>query len=78
MVAKKKQLKMADLLKKDGVFPIRHLRRGDVVEIGRSVVHWHGATPSGEFTHVAVGTNALDGSTVWLESVTDEEYNRFW
>jgi quercetin dioxygenase-like cupin family protein len=58
--------------------PIQLLRTGDVVEIGPSVVHWHGATPSGEFTHVAVVTNSLGGSTVWLQPVTDEEYGRFW
>ena len=58
--------------------PIQLLRRGDVVEIGPDVVHWHGATPSGEFTHVAVVTNSLEGNTVWLDPVTDEEYNRFW
>jgi 4-carboxymuconolactone decarboxylase len=58
--------------------PIQLLRRGDVVEIGPDVVHWHGATPSGVFTHVAVVTNSLKGNTVWLQPVTDEEYNRFW
>ncbi len=58
--------------------PIQLLRRGDVVEIGPDVVHWHGATPSGEFTHVAVVTNSLEGNTVWLQRVTDEEYNKFW
>ncbi len=58
--------------------PIQLLRRGDVVEIGPDVVHWHGATPSGEFTHVAVVTNSLEGSTVWLQPVTVAEYNRFW
>jgi quercetin dioxygenase-like cupin family protein/alkylhydroperoxidase/carboxymuconolactone decarboxylase family protein YurZ len=57
---------------------VQLLRRADVVEIGPDVVHWHGATPSGEFTHVAVVTNSLAGNTVWLQPVTDEEYNRFW
>jgi quercetin dioxygenase-like cupin family protein len=57
---------------------VQLLRRGDVVEIGPDAVHWHGATPSGEFTHVAVVTNSLAGNTVWLQPVTDEEYNRFW
>jgi quercetin dioxygenase-like cupin family protein/alkylhydroperoxidase/carboxymuconolactone decarboxylase family protein YurZ len=58
--------------------PIQLLRSGDVVEIAPDVVHWHGATPSGEFTHVAVVTNSLAGSTVWLQPVSDAEYNRFW
>ena len=54
------------------------LKSGDVVPIPPDVVHWHGATPSGEFTHVAVVTNSLEGNTVWLQPVTDAEYNRFW
>lgn len=58
--------------------PIQLLRRGDIVEIGPDVVHWHGATPSGEFAHVAVVTNASAGATVWMQPVTDDEYNRFW
>ncbi len=58
--------------------PIQLLRRGDVVEIGPGVVHWHGATPSSELTHVGVVTNALQGNTVWLQPVTDKEYHRFW
>lgn len=31
-----------------------------------------------ELTHVAVVTNSLEGATVWLQPVTDREYNRFW
>ncbi len=58
--------------------PIQLIRRGDVVEIRPGVVHWHGATPSSELTHVGVVTNALEGNTVWLQPVTDQEYNRFW
>jgi quercetin dioxygenase-like cupin family protein len=42
------------------------------------VVHWHGATPSSALTHVAVVTNPLAGNTVWLQPVTDAEYNRLW
>jgi quercetin dioxygenase-like cupin family protein/pimeloyl-ACP methyl ester carboxylesterase len=55
--------------------PVRLLQAGDVVEILPNVVHWHGATPDSEFTHIAIGTATGKGAAVWLEPVTDEEYN---
>jgi 4-carboxymuconolactone decarboxylase len=36
-----------------------------------AVDHWHGAVPDQEFTQVAVG---FGEETVWLELVTDEQY----
>lgn len=54
--------------------PARLLRKGDVVEIPRNVVHWHGAAPDSEFSHIAVSLNTDDGGAVWLGAVTDEEY----
>lgn len=54
--------------------PIQHLKIGDVVEIYPNVIHWHGATPTSEFTHLAVGTNSKKGSVKWMDPVTDEEY----
>ena len=56
--------------------PVQVLRPGDVVKIVPNVVHWHGAAPDSEFTHIAVGPQQSKGSAVWLEPVTDEEYNR--
>ena len=55
--------------------PIQLLRKGDVVNILPDVVHWHGASPGSEFTHIAINTNTQKGVVVWLERVTDEEYN---
>ena len=55
--------------------PGQILRKGDVVKIQPDVVHWHGATPDNEFTHIAVNANTQKGIVVWLERVTDEEYN---
>jgi quercetin dioxygenase-like cupin family protein len=46
-----------------------------VVEILPDVVHWHGATPDSEFSHIAIGTKTSEGAAVWYEPVTDEEYN---
>lgn len=55
---------------------VQVLRPGDVVKIAPNVVHWHGAAPDSEFTHIAVGPQQSKGGAVWLEPVTDEEYNQ--
>lgn len=48
---------------------------GDVMACPKNKKHWHGATPDGAMTHIAV-QEMLDGSNVeWLEHVTDEEYD---
>ena len=57
--------------------PIQVLHKGDVVRILPDVVHWHGASPDSEFTHIAVNSNTQKGIVVWLQRVTDEEYNSF-
>ena len=51
------------------------INEGDVVKIPKDVKHWHGASPDSEFTHIAINPNTQGGVTVWLEPVTDEEYN---
>lgn len=56
--------------------PIQVLHKGDVVKIQPDVVHWHGASPDSEFTHIAVNPNTQKGIVVWLDRVTDEEYHR--
>jgi len=55
--------------------PIQLLHPGDVVQIPPGVVHWHGASPDSEFTHIAITTNTQKGIVVWLERVTDQEYH---
>ena len=57
--------------------PIQLLRKGDVVKILPDLVHWHGASPDSEFSHIAVNVNIQKGIVEWLESVTDQEYNSF-
>ena len=57
--------------------PIQLLRKGDVVNIPPDIEHWHGASHDNEFTHIAVNPNTQKGIVVWLERVTDEEYNNF-
>lgn len=56
--------------------PVQVLRPSDVVKIAPNVVHWHGAAPDSRFTHIAVGPQQSKGGAVWLEPVTDKEYNQ--
>lgn len=57
--------------------PIQLLNVGDVVEILPDIIHWHGATPDSEFEHIAISPQSHKGAVVWMEPVTDEEYNSF-
>ena len=51
------------------------LKAGDVVEIPVGVKHWHGAASDSWFSHLAVEVPGKDGSTEWLEPVSDELYS---
>ena len=54
--------------------PKYEFHEGDVVLCPKDKKHWHGATPDGPMTHIAL-QETLDGTNVtWLEKVTDEEY----
>lgn len=57
--------------------PVQVLHPGDVVKITPNVVHWHGAAPDSQFTHIAIGPQQSKGGAIWLEPVTDEEYNNY-
>ncbi len=50
--------------------PARHLQAGDVVVTHDGVKHWHGATRSSWFSHIAITA----GTPIWLEAVSDEQY----
>lgn len=55
--------------------PVQEIRPGDVVWCPPGVKHWHGAVPTVAMTHLAV-TGTVDGKNViWMEKVTDEQYN---
>lgn len=56
---------------------IQLLNVGDVVEIRPDVIHWHGASPDSEFEHIAIGPQSHKGAVVWMEPVTDGEYNSY-
>lgn len=55
--------------------PVRELNKGDVIKCDPSILHWHGAAPDSEMSHLAIGTNPNRAAVVWLQPVTDEEYN---
>jgi 4-carboxymuconolactone decarboxylase len=54
--------------------PVQTLHAGDVVKVLPGVEHWHGASPTSSFTHIAINVNTEKGVVNWLKPVTDEEY----
>lgn len=54
--------------------PAQELTKGDVVNIMPEVKHWHGAAKDSWFSHVAIEVPSANGSTEWLEEVSDSEY----
>ena len=55
---------------------VQKLSPGDVVVIEPNVKHWHGARKNSWFSHIAVEVPGEETSNVWLEPVTDEEYDK--
>ena len=49
---------------------------GDTVYIAPEIKHWHGAAPDSWFSHIAVEIDGEETENVWLEPVTDDEYNK--
>jgi quercetin dioxygenase-like cupin family protein len=54
--------------------PIRIVHKGDVIKRAARVEHWHGASPGSSFAYIAV-TPTQKGKTIWLEPVSDKDYN---
>jgi quercetin dioxygenase-like cupin family protein len=52
----------------------RLLNVGDIVEIPPNAVHWHGAAPDSDFTHIGIKPKASINATNRLNPVSDEEY----
>ncbi|MBD3748621.1 MAG: cupin domain-containing protein [Sphingobacteriales bacterium] len=50
------------------------LHKGDAIKCPPNTPHWHGASADTAFVQVAI-TGREKGETVWLNVVTDEEYN---
>ncbi len=54
--------------------PIQIVHKGDVIKCLPGVEHWHGASPTSGFTYLAT-TPIQKGKTIWLEPVSDKDYN---
>jgi quercetin dioxygenase-like cupin family protein len=54
--------------------PKRTVLKGDIIKCLPGVEHWHGASPGSSFAYVAI-TPVTKGKTIWLKTVTDEEYH---
>jgi quercetin dioxygenase-like cupin family protein len=55
---------------------IQEIHPGDTVVIAPNERHWHGATANHTMVHLAIQEMDAKGvNVVWMERVTDEEYN---
>lgn len=54
--------------------PIVEIRAGDVIWFPPGLKHWHGATPTGAMTHLAIQERIDDRAVDWLEPVSDADY----
>lgn len=59
---------------KDKEFQILH--KGDVVKCPPGVEHWHGASHNNFFVQLAITTEHPEGRVIWLNEVSEEEYNQ--
>lgn len=49
---------------------------GTVINIPANVKHWHGAAADSWFSHLAVEVSGADTSNEWLETVSEDDYNK--
>lgn len=56
--------------------PAQAIKKGDVVNIPEGVEHWHGASSSSKMVHIAITNYKGEENVVWLNPVTDDEYNQ--
>lgn len=56
--------------------PAVEILPGTVIHIPANVKHWHGAAADLWFAHLAFSVPGEDTANVWMEPVTDEEYDR--
>lgn len=54
---------------------LQTVKKGDIIKCNPEVEHWHGATPTSAFVYIAT-TPTQKGKTIWLEPVTDAQYNQ--
>ena len=53
----------------------QRIQKGDVVKIPPDAEHWHGASSKSGLTHIAISLSTDKGGAIWLQPVTNEEYN---
>lgn len=56
--------------------PAVEILPGTVVHIPANVKHWHGAAKDSWFAHLAFSVPGEKTENVWLEPVSDEQYNK--
>ena len=56
--------------------PAVEILPGTVIHIPANVKHWHGASADSWFAHLAFEVPGENTENVWLEPVTDEEYDK--
>lgn len=56
--------------------PAVEILPGTVIHIPANVKHWHGAAADSWFSHLAFEIPGEESQNVWLEPVTDEEYDK--
>lgn len=52
------------------------LKPGMVITIPANVRHWHGAKKDSWFSHIAVEVPGENTENIWLEPVSEDEYNK--
>lgn len=52
------------------------MKEGDAVNIPAGVKHWHGATKESWFSHLSIEVPGENTANVWLERVSDEDYEK--
>ena len=55
--------------------PAQPIKKGEVVNILENVEHWHGASAKSAMTHIAITNYEEDEQVVWLQPVSEEEYD---
>lgn len=55
--------------------PAVEILPGTIIRIPANVKHWHGAAKDSWFAHLAFSVPGENSENIWLEPVTDEEYD---
>jgi len=53
----------------------RPLKKGDVVNIPENVEHWHGASATSRFVHIAITNYKGEENVTWLQPVSEADYH---